>query len=127
MKVCVIGTGYVGLVAGACFAELGHNVICIDKDRDKIAALKNNVIPIYEPGLEELIKKNRFENRITFSTSIEEGVKSSVVIFIAVGTPMKADTGEADLSFIEEVAREIAINMDDYKAVSYTHLTLPTN
>ena len=87
MKICIIGSGYVGLVTGACFADLGNDVICVDNDKNKIKALKSGVIPIYEPGLEELIKRNRKEGRLDFGTSIKEGVRKSEVIFIAVGTP----------------------------------------
>src|SRR4030042_6833242 len=99
MKVCMIGTGYVGLVSGTCFADIGHDVICVDNDESKIKTLLNNEIPIYEPGLEEMVSHNVKEKRLRFSTSIEEGVAHSDCIFIAVGTPQK-DTGEADLSFI---------------------------
>jgi UDPglucose 6-dehydrogenase len=91
MKVCVIGTGYVGLVAGACFAEYGNDVICVDKDEKKISNLKNGIIPIYEPGLSELVLNNTKENRLKFTTSLSEGVKASEFVFIAVGTPTKAD------------------------------------
>jgi UDPglucose 6-dehydrogenase len=117
MKISVVGTGYVGLVAGTCLAELGHEVICVDKNEKKVEALNNGLIPIYEPGLDELIEKNVKESRLHFSTSMAEAVEKSLVIFVAVGTPMKDKTGEADLSYIEAVAREVALNMQDYKII----------
>jgi len=116
MNICVIGTGYVGLVTGVCLAEFGMNLICVDSDRDKIEFLKEGKVPIYEPGLEDLMKKNAKEGRLRFSTSVSEGVASSLVIFIAVGTPSR-DDGSADLSAVEGVAREIAEHMDGYKVV----------
>ena len=115
-NICVIGTGYVGLVTGACLAELGHNVVCIDNDKSKIALLNKNKIPIYEPGLGEIVKKNVKSKRLCFSTQISEGVKKSEIIFIAVGTPPRED-GSADLSFVEIVAKEIAVNMNSYKLI----------
>ena len=99
MNICVIGTGYVGLVAGACLAEMGNNVICVDKDNAKLEKLKNGIIPIYEPGLEELIISNVKENRLVFSNDIDYAVKESLICFIAVGTP-QGDDGAADLSAI---------------------------
>lgn len=116
MKVCMIGTGYVGLVSGTCFAEIGHNVICVDNDEKKIEVLKSGKIPIYEPGLLELVQKNVLAGRLKFSTSINEGVRESLFIFIAVGTPPK-ESGEPDLSSIENVASEIGEAMEDYKIV----------
>ncbi len=116
MKVCMIGTGYVGLVSGTCFAEIGHNVICVDNDQKKIATLKSGNIPIYEPGLLEIVKKNVSAGRLKFSTSVTEGVKESLFIFIAVGTPPK-ENGEPDLSSIEKVASEIGEAMSEYKIV----------
>lgn len=116
MKVCMIGTGYVGLVSGTCFAEIGHNVICVDNDEKKIEILKNGKIPIYEPGLLELVQKNVSAKRLKFSTSINEGVRESLFIFIAVGTPPK-ESGEPDLSSIENVASDIGEAMEDYKIV----------
>jgi UDPglucose 6-dehydrogenase len=116
MKLTIIGTGYVGLVTGTCFAEVGHNVICVDKDAAKIELLKGGGIPIYEPGLDEMVKRNVAAGRLHFTASTEEGVKNSDVIFIAVPTPPQAD-GSVDLSFIESVAREIAHAMTSYKIV----------
>lgn len=116
MKVCMIGTGYVGLVSGTCFAEIGHNVICVDNDERKIEILKKGKIPIYEPGLLPLVQKNVSAGRLKFSTSINEGVRESFFIFIAVGTPPK-ESGEPDLSSIENVASEIGEAMADYKIV----------
>src|SRR6185436_11886886 len=107
MKLTIIGTGYVGLVTGTCFAEVGHQVVCVDNDATKIQTLQAGGIPIYEPGLEELVKKNVGEKRLSFTSSTAEGVERSDVIFIAVPTPPLAD-GAVDLSFIEKVAREIA-------------------
>lgn len=108
MKLCIIGSGYVGLVSGACFAEVGHEVICVDNNQAKIDMLLAGKIPIYEPGLEELIHKNVAAKRLQFTTSTEEGVDKSDVVFIAVPTPPQPD-GSVDLSYIEKVAREIAV------------------
>jgi UDPglucose 6-dehydrogenase len=116
MKLTIIGTGYVGLVSGACFAEVGHQVICVDKDADKVKLLQSGGIPIYEPGLEELVKKNVAAGRLSFTNSTAEGVQKSDVVFIAVPTPPQPD-GSVDLSYIEQVAREIAAAMTSYKIV----------
>jgi UDPglucose 6-dehydrogenase len=116
MNICIVGTGYVGLVTGACLAEFGMNLICVDNDRPKIELLQKGKVTIHEPGLEDLVLKNMREGTLSFSTSIEEGVKSSLVIFIAVGTP-SSDDGSADLQFVEDVAKEIARYMDGYKVV----------
>jgi UDPglucose 6-dehydrogenase len=116
MKLTIIGTGYVGLVTGACFAEVGHHVICVDNDAAKVELLKGGGIPIYEPGLEELVKKNVSTGRLSFTSSTAGGVEQSDVIFIAVPTPPLAD-GAVDLSFIEKVAREIAGAMTGYKVI----------
>lgn len=116
MKLTIIGTGYVGLVTGTCFAEVGHDVICVDKDENKIKLLQGGGIPIYEPGLDEMVKKNVSAGRLHFTASTDEGVKNSDVIFIAVPTPPLPDGG-VDLSFIESVAREIAQAMNSYKIV----------
>ena len=116
MKLTIIGTGYVGLVTGTCFAEVGHHVICVDSDASKVEMLKRGGIPIYEPGLEELVKKNVAAGRLTFTNSTTEGVEKSDVIFIAVPTPPQPD-GSVDLSYIERVARDIAGAMTSYKIV----------
>ncbi len=116
MKISIIGSGYVGLVTGACFAELGNKVVCADNDIKKIAQLKKGIVPIYEPGLEEMIKLNLKNKRLKFTSSISSAVKSSEVIFIAVGTPA-LENGEADLTGIENVARSIAQNMDGYRII----------
>ncbi len=116
MKLAIVGTGYVGLVSGACFAELGHDVVCVDIDKEKIDNLKKGIIPIYEPGLDEMVKRNIKAGRIHFTTSIPEATKSSEIIFIAVGTPPRPD-GSADLSYVENVAREIAQNMNKYTII----------
>jgi UDPglucose 6-dehydrogenase len=116
MNLTIVGTGYVGLVTGTCFAEKGHRVICVDNDATKVKTLQAGGIPIYEPGLEEMVKTNVAAGRLSFTTSIAEGVEKSEVIFIAVPTPPQAD-GSVDLSFIEKVAREIAGAMTGYKIV----------
>ena len=116
MKLTIIGTGYVGLVTGTCFAEVGHHVICVDRDAAKVKLLQSGGIPIYEPGLDELVRKNVAAGRLTFTASTREGVETSDVIFIAVPTPPLAD-GSVDLSFIEGVAREIAAAMTSYKII----------
>lgn len=116
VKICIVGTGYVGLVTGACFAEVGHQVICVDNDLKKVELLQQGGIPIYEPGLEELVKKNVAAGRLRFTGKIAEGVKESEVIFIAVPTPPQPD-GSVDMSFVEKVAREIAGAMTEYKIV----------
>ena len=116
MNISIIGSGYVGLVSGACFAELGNKVICADNDAQKISHLKKGIAPIYEPGLEELIKLNLKNKRLKFTSSIREAVKSSEVIFITVGTPA-CQNGEADLTGVENVARSIAQNMDGYRLI----------
>src|SRR3954467_3433490 len=116
MKIAVIGSGYVGLVAGACLAENGNEVICVDKDSAKVRALQRGRIPIYEPGLEELVRRNRSEKRLTFTTNLARGVRSSQIIFIAVGTPTGED-GSADLRHVLDVAREIGRAMNGYRVI----------
>ncbi len=123
MNIAIIGTGYVGLVTGACFAEFGLKVMCVDQDADKIDGLKNGVIPIYEPGLEEIVRKNLKENRISFTTDVKRAVENSLVVFIAVGTP-SLDSGAADLSYVERVAETIAENMTGYQVI-VTKSTVP--
>jgi UDPglucose 6-dehydrogenase len=116
MKLTIIGTGYVGLVTGACFAEVGHEVICVDNDSAKVKLLQSGGIPIYEPGLEDLVHKNVAAGRLSFTVSTAEGVEKSDVVFIGVPTPPQPD-GSVDLSFIEKVAREIAGALTSYKVV----------
>jgi UDPglucose 6-dehydrogenase len=123
MHICVVGVGYVGLVTGTCFAELGLNVTCVDNDEAKIQGLKAGKVPIYEPGLEELVVKNQREGRLTFTSRLEEGVAQALAIFIAVGTPQGKD-GSADLQYVWEVAKAIGQTMQDYKVV-VTKSTVP--
>ena len=116
MNICVVGTGYVGLVTGAVFADLGNDVVCVDNATKKIDALRAGQMPIYEPGLEEMVARNKDDGRLTFSTDLAAGVRQADVIFIAVGTPPK-ESGETDLSHVEAVAAEIGRSMDRYKVV----------
>ncbi len=116
MRVSVVGSGYVGLVAAVCFADVGNDVICVDVDEDKIKSLKNGVVPIYEPGLDEYLKRNVNEDRIQFTTDIKYAVEKSKVIFVAVGTPPGED-GSADLSHVLEVAKSIGTHMNEFKVV----------
>ena len=109
-KISVVGTGYVGLVTGSCLADLGNEVICVDNNEEKIASLNELKMPIYEPGLEELVKRNVESKRLSFTTNIKEVVPESEIIFIAVGTPPK-ENGEADLSTVEKVCKDIAQSM----------------
>ena len=120
----MIGTGYVGLVSGVCFSDLGHEVICVDKNVNKINQLKNGIIPIYEPGLEELVVKNYKNKRLTFSTDLKNSVKKSDIIFICVGTPTKKAGNSADLSQIYNVAKEISSSINKYKII-ITKSTVP--
>jgi UDPglucose 6-dehydrogenase len=123
MNICVVGVGYVGLVTAACFAEFGIDVTCVDCDAGKIDQLQNGVVPIFEPGLEELVRKNLREGRLHFTTDLKGGVDHALAIFLAVGTPPQGD-GSADLRFVEAVAREVAEAMDGYKVIC-TKSTVP--
>jgi UDPglucose 6-dehydrogenase len=116
MKLAVIGTGYVGLVAGACFAETGNDVVCVDKDEAKIRLLRKGKMPIFEPGLEEVVKRNVSDKRLTFTTQLPKAVRAASVIMIAVGTPQGED-GSADLQHVLGVAREVAKAMNGYKVI----------
>lgn len=116
MKICVIGTGYVGLVAGACFAEMGNQVICVDNNIEKIDKLNNGIIPIFEPGLEDLVKTNKEKEHLQFSTDLEGAVKKSEICFIAVGTPQGED-GSADLQYVQQVAESIGKAINGYKII----------
>ena len=116
MEIAIIGSGYVGLVTGACFAEVGHDVICVDNDEKKVKVLQSGIIPIYEPGLEDLVHRNVAARRLRFTTSIEDGVENAQVIFIAVPTPQQSD-GSVDLTYIERVAREIASVLKSYRVI----------
>ncbi|MEM6493809.1 MAG: UDP-glucose/GDP-mannose dehydrogenase family protein [Pseudomonadota bacterium] len=124
MKIAMVGSGYVGLVSGACFADFGHEVVCIDKDESKIASLRQGVMPIYEPGLEELVASNVSANRLSFTTNLAEGIDGAAAIFIAVGTPSRRGDGHADLTFVHEVAREVGENLSG-QAVVVTKSTVP--
>lgn len=115
-KICVIGTGYVGLVVGTCLAEIGHQVICVDNNKEKIKKLQNNIMPIYEPGLDKLVIKNKQAGRLSFFTKIRQGVENSDVIFVAVHTPTQK-SGETNLSYVESVSQEIAKAMNSYKVI----------
>ena len=118
MRLVVIGTGYVGLVSGACLAEFGHHVVCIDKDQGKIASLQQGVIPIYEPGLRDIVDRNVAENRLFFTTELGEAAGRGEAIFIAVGTPSsRRGDGYADLTYVYEAAREVAPFLRGYTVV----------
>ena len=123
MKVCVVGTGYVGLVAGTCLAEMGNDVVCVDNNPAKVEALQQGHVPIYEPGLEELIRSNTKEGRLSFTANLSEAVSSALICIIAVGTPERED-GSADLSAVYAVARQIASVMDGYRVI-VTKSTVP--
>ena len=124
MKLCMVGTGYVGLVSGICFADLGNEVICVDKDKNKIINLNNSKIPIYEPGLQELLIKNVKNKKLHFSSNLKESVKKSDIIFICVGTPSKKRSGSADLSQVYDVAKQISKSINKYKII-ITKSTVP--
>src|ERR1700736_1858807 len=124
MRIAMIGTGYVGLVSGACFADFGHQVTCVDKDASKIAGLAAGNIPIFEPGLQDIVQLNSREGRLQFTTSIEIPVRQADAVFIAVGTPTRRGDGHADLSYVYAVARDIAASMTGYTVV-VTKSTVP--
>ena len=124
MKLCMIGTGYVGLVSGVCFSDLGNEVICVDKDLNKIENLKKGIIPIYEPGLNELVLKNFNNKKLKFSTNLKESVSKSDIIFICVGTPTKRNGSAADLSQIYNVVKEISSSIAKFKII-ITKSTVP--
>ncbi len=124
MKITIIGTGYVGLVSGTCFAEFGVTVTCVDKDKEKIGKLKKGIIPIFEPGLDELVKKNISEKRLYFDTDLEKSLKEADIIFIAVGTPSRRGDGHADLSYVFSAAKEIGKRLKKY-AVIVNKSTVP--
>ena len=124
MRVAMIGTGYVGLVSGACFADFGHHVICVDKDADKIAALSRGDLPIYEPGLQPLVQSNVREGRLRFATGLAGPVSEADAVFIAVGTPSRRGDGHADLSYVYAAAREIAAALEGFTLV-VTKSTVP--
>jgi len=124
MKLCMIGTGYVGLVSGVCFSDLGNDVVCVDKDINKIDMLKNGKIPIYEPGLSELVIKNYKNKRLSFSSDLKTSVKNSDIIFICVGTPTKKKGSSADLSQVFNVAKELSLSINKFKII-ITKSTVP--
>src|SRR5437868_10303756 len=124
MRVAMIGTGYVGLVSGACFSNFGHDVICVDKDEKKITRLKRGEIPIYEPGLEALVADNSKSGRLSFTTDLKSAVPGAEAVFIAVGTPSRRGDGFADLSYVYDAAGEIADALDGYSVV-VTKSTVP--
>ena len=117
MNITMLGTGYVGLVSGTCFSEFGFDVCCVDKDKDKINNLKNDIIPIYEPGLQNLVKKNKNSGRLSFSNDIDQNIKKADIVFIAVGTPSRRGDGHADLTYVYEAAEKIAKNLDGYTVI----------
>ena len=124
MKLCMIGTGYVGLVSGVCFSDVGNVVYCVDKDKKKIDSLNNGIVPIYEPGLEEILKRNRKAKRLFFTTDLNEAVKKSDIIFICVGTPTKKKSNSADLKHVFTVAKQLKKNISKYKII-ITKSTVP--
>ena len=124
MKIAMVGSGYVGLVSGACFADFGHDVVCIDKDQAKIDRLHDGEMPIYEPGLAKLVATNVDAGRLSFTTDLAEGIKGAAAIFIAVGTPSRRGDGHADLSFVYAVAEEVGASLSN-DAVIVTKSTVP--
>ncbi len=124
MRVAMIGSGYVGLVSGACFSEFGIEVICVDKDADKIARLQGGEVPIYEPGLDELLERSVADERLRFSTDLPAAVAGADAVFIAVGTPSRRGDGHADLAYVHQAAREIAAALNGYTVI-VTKSTVP--
>ena len=124
MKLCMIGTGYVGLVSGTCFADIGNNVICTDVDNNKIQSLNSGIIPIYEPGLEEIVKRNINQGRLKFSNNVSDAIRKSDIIFICVGTPTDKKTNAANLKYVFQVANKIKSNLNKYKII-VTKSTVP--
>ena len=124
MKLCMIGTGYVGLVSGVCFSDLGNTVYCVDKDRTKINLLNSGRVPIYEPGLEEILKKNFKQKRLIFTSDLKSAVINSDIIFICVGTPTKINSNSADLKYVFKVANDIKRYIKKYKII-ITKSTVP--
>ena len=124
MKICMIGTGYVGLVSGVCFSDLGNTVYCVDKDKNKIKLLNSGIIPIYEPGLEEIVKRNHNKKRLIFTTDLKEAIKNSKIIFICVGTPTKKNSNKADLKYVFQVTNQIKKYINNYKII-VTKSTVP--
>ena len=115
MKLCMIGTGYVGLVSGVCFSDLGNIVYCVDKDKDKIKLLNSGNVPIYEPGLEEILKRNHKKKRLIFTSDLNKAVTNSDIIFICVGTPTKKNSNSADLKYVFKVVNELKDIISKYK------------
>jgi len=124
MKICMIGTGYVGLVSGVCFSDLGNTVYCVDKDKTKIKLLNSGIIPIYEPGLEEIAKRNHNKKRLIFTTDLKEAIKNSKIIFICVGTPTKKNSNKADLKYVFQVTNQLRKHINNYKII-VTKSTVP--
>ena len=124
MKLCMIGTGYVGLVSGVCFSDLGNTVYCVDKDKEKIHSLNNGDVPIYEPGLDEILKRNFNQKRLIFTTDLKMAVNNSDIIFICVGTPTKKNSNSADLRYVFHVANQLKKYIKKYKIV-ITKSTVP--
>ena len=124
MKLCMIGTGYVGLVSGTCFADIGNQVICVDKDKNKIKKLNSGVSPIYEPGLDELIKKNYIAKRLSFTSDIKQALNLSDIVFICVGTPTKKGSTKVDLSYVLKCTKEI-LKHTKRKKIIVTKSTVP--
>lgn len=124
MKIAMIGTGYVGLVSGVCLSDFGHNVVCVDSDARKIALLRTGKVPIYEPGLDDLMVRNVEAGRLSFSDDLNAAVNGAAAVFIAVGTPTRRGDGHADLTYVTAAAKEIAAALTDY-AVVVTKSTVP--